>query len=94
MRYAQGVNCLGGGGVVFGVDADGVGEGEGRKRFKMWDEESGNVGKEDGVALEDLREEWFSGDVWGKGNRLGLRLLDDHHIESSACRRLVLFPSL
>lgn len=53
---AEGVDCLGGGGVVFGVDADGVGEGEGGEGFEMWHEEGGDVGEEDGVALEDLRE--------------------------------------
>ncbi len=35
VRDAEGVNCWGGGGVVGGVDADGVGEGEGGEGFEV-----------------------------------------------------------
>lgn len=35
---AEGVDCRGGGGVEFGVDADGVGEGEGREGCEVRDD--------------------------------------------------------
>jgi len=60
---AEGVDCLGGGGVVFGVDADGVGEGEGREGFEVRHQEGGDVGEEDGVALENLGIGMLSDDV-------------------------------
>jgi len=35
VRDAEGVDCWGGGGVVGGVDADGVGEGEGGEGLEV-----------------------------------------------------------
>ena len=40
--------------MEFGVDADGVGEGEGRDRGEVWEDEGGDVWEVDGFCFEDL----------------------------------------
>lgn len=50
----ESVDCWGWVGVVFRVDADGIREGKRGKSFEVRDDEGGDVGEEDGVALEDL----------------------------------------
>ena len=51
---AEGIDCWERVGVVVGIDADGVGEGEGREGGEVVDYCFGNMGEIEGVLVEDL----------------------------------------
>ena len=58
---AEGVDCRDRGGVEFGVDADGVGEGERRDGCEVADDEGGDVWEVDGICFEGLKSVLVSG---------------------------------
>lgn len=80
--------------MEFGVDADGVGEGEWREGCEVADDEVGDVWEVDGVCFEGLQWRAVSSHLWTGGGvkRKALQLSNGRRTVSTAFPRPAAAP--